>query len=132
LLSPDAGAEKKVRSVAKKISSPNQSIDVLCASKTRDTRTGEITATEIHGDVKGKDIIILDDICDGGRTFIELAKVLRALNSGNIYLYITHGIFSKGLEVLEESFKHIYCYHTMLQPNQIKNSFLTIVKNSGE
>lgn len=132
LLSPDAGAEKKVRSVAKKISSPNKPMDVLCASKTRDTRTGDITATKIHGDVKGKDIIILDDICDGGRTFIELSKVLKKMNSGDIYLYVTHGIFSKGLEVLEECFEHIYCYHTMLEAKQIKNSFLTILKNTGK
>lgn len=132
LLSPDAGAEKKVRAVAKKISLPNKSLDVLCASKTRDTRTGDITSTEIHGDVMGKNIIILDDICDGGRTFIELSKVLKSMNSGDIYLYVTHGIFSKGLGVLEDNFEHIYCYHTLLQPNQINSSFLTILNNTGE
>lgn len=123
LLSPDAGAEKKVRTVAKRL----QTTQVLCASKTRDTATGEITSTQIHGDVSGKNIIIVDDICDGGRTFIELAKVLKNANAGDVYLYVTHGIFSQGLSALEGYFKHIYCHHTFLKKDHITGSQLTIL-----
>jgi ribose-phosphate pyrophosphokinase len=47
-----------------------------------------------------RDFLIVDDICDGGRTFIELAKVLRPLTSGQVKLYVTHGIFSAGFEAL--------------------------------
>ena len=50
-----------------------------------------------------KDVTIVDDISDGGRSFIELAAVLRKRNVGKIYLYVTHGIFSKGLDVLFEA-----------------------------
>jgi len=127
LLSPDAGSEKKIHATAKKVSNQKRSIEVICASKTRDTKTGDITATHIYGDVKDKSFIILDDICDGGRTFIEIAKVLRSKGSLDVYLYVTHGIFSKGLDVLKSYFKHVYCYHTMLSQDKIDNSFLTIL-----
>ncbi len=123
LLSPDAGAEKKVRAVAKRL----KTTELLCASKTRETATGEITSTQIHGDISGKNIIIIDDICDGGRTFIELAKALKDANAGDVYLYITHGIFSQGLSTLEGYFKHIYCHHTFLKKDHITNSQLTIL-----
>ena len=108
IVSPDKGATSKVQLVGKMIGE-----DVICASKVRDTKTGNIVATEVYGDVFGKKCILLDDICDGGRTFIELAKVLRNKGAEQIYLYVTHGIFSKGLDVLKQYFDHIYCYQTV-------------------
>jgi ribose-phosphate pyrophosphokinase len=58
--------------------------------------------------VRDHNFLIVDDICDGGRTFIELAKVLRPLTNGSIFLYVTHGIFSQGLDVFKGVIDHIY------------------------
>lgn len=127
LVSPDAGAEKKILLAAKEISLKGQLIDVLMASKARDTLTGDIVSTRISSIVENRDYIILDDICDGGRTFIELSKLLKKLGANHIYLYVTHGIFSKGLDIFRENFKHIYCFHTFLKENKIDSSFLTII-----
>lgn len=115
LLSPDAGAEKKVRSVAKSLTTPGYKPEVIYAGKTRDPATGEITGTQIHGDVTGRNIVILDDICDGGRTFIALAEQLRSMGAADLYLYVTHGIFSKGLMPLRTYFKAVYCNHTLYE-----------------
>ena len=130
LVSPDAGAEKKIQAVIKKIASDKKSVDVIFASKKRDTLTGKIISTNIYDDVKNKNLMIIDDICDGGKTFIELAKLLKTLGANNIYLYVTHGIFSKGLDVLRENFNHVYCCHTMLELSEIDNEFLTIIRVS--
>ena len=46
---------------------------------------------------------MIDDICDGGRTFIECAKLLKAAGVGSMALYVSHGIFSKGLDPLENA-----------------------------
>jgi ribose-phosphate pyrophosphokinase len=43
--------------------------------------------------------VIADDICDGGRTFIELAKELRGMGAQIVHLYVTHGFFTKGRDV---------------------------------
>ena len=128
LVSPDSGAEKKVLAAARSLG-----IDkIVYASKIRNFRTGQISGTTIsHGDLyTGGNYIILDDICDGGRTFIELSKQLiaRGINKDNIYLYITHGIFSQGLDVLTDYFKHIYCYHTFLTVDKIDKEFLTVLE----
>ena len=59
--------------------------------------------TKIEGSVINKRVLIVDDICDGGATFTSLAKVLK--NAGAVYigLHVTHGIFSKGIQVLLEA-----------------------------
>ena len=59
-----------------------------------------------YKDVK---FVIVDDICDGGRTFTEIAKAIRdQLPNAKIYLIVTHGIFSAGEEPLKEYFEHVY------------------------
>lgn len=96
-VSPDAGANKKVFKLCQYFNEKG----FVKADKVRDTKTGFIEKIEVYyEDFKRSDMIIFDDICDGGATFIALAKVLKEKNAGNIYLYVTHGIFSKGLDVL--------------------------------
>jgi ribose-phosphate pyrophosphokinase len=107
LVSPDAGAYKKIFDVAK-----NFSIDkIITANKVRDMKTGNILRTEIpvldqHDDIQ---YVIIDDICDGGRTFVELAKAIKeGRPTAKIYLVVTHGIFSAGYSQLGEYFERIY------------------------
>jgi len=132
LIAPDAGAEKKIRDVAKQLSTDSHAVEFHCARKVRNTVTGQIVSTEFHDNVQGKKLIIIDDICDGGQTFIELAKVLQSQGAEEIYLYVSHGIFSQGLSVLKPYFKSVYCYHTMLSPEQIEPEFLTVLGKSLE
>ena len=91
LASPDAGATKKVYDVA----SATGITSVLLCSKHRDVATGKITGTHVPGTDHSGDIVVCDDIVDGGRTFTELAKAARAsAPSARLHLVVTHGIFS--------------------------------------
>lgn len=120
LISPDAGANKKTYKLAEEIRYKG---DIITCSKERDTE-GKLTKTIVPITMKQhnmlhkgpyKDFIIIDDICDGGATFINIAKEIKAYfhesgkTESKIYLIVTHGIFSKGLEVLFEYFDGIYC-----------------------
>jgi ribose-phosphate pyrophosphokinase len=71
--------------------------------KVRDQITGNITSYQIVGDPAGKNVLIVDDICDGGMTFRLLAKDLLAAGAKSVVLFVTHGIFSKGTRILFES-----------------------------
>lgn len=114
LVSPDAGAYKKIFDVAKEFGISN----IITANKVRDLKTGKILRTEVptldqHNDLQ---YVIVDDICDGGRTFVELAKVMKdSRATAKIYLVVTHGIFSSGFETLGEYFDGIFT------TNSIKN-----------
>jgi ribose-phosphate pyrophosphokinase len=74
--------------------------------KVRDQGTGAILSIELETnglDVNGKNVLIIDDICDGGRTFIENSKLLKAAGAKQVALYVSHGIFSKGTQILLDS-----------------------------
>jgi ribose-phosphate pyrophosphokinase len=104
LVSPDAGALKKVSKIATTLG-----LRMVRADKTRNVKDGSITGTVVYSEHIGdSDFLIVDDICDGGRTFIELAKELRPLTDGKVNLYVTHGIFSKGLDPVFEVIDDIY------------------------
>ncbi len=122
LVSPDAGALKKVFHVADSIKYKK---DVVIASKHRNVETGKIDFTHVPlNDTRPtEDFFIFDDICDGGRTFTEIAKVIKShvwtpdqcvyvdgneTFQGKIYLVVTHGIFSAGYAQLGEYFENIY------------------------
>lgn len=104
LVSPDKGALEKISLLA-----DHYGKTAINAYKVRCPDTGEIIETRIDiDDFNGSDVFIVDDLCDGGRTFIELAKILRTKNCGKILLYITHGIFSKGTDIVFEYIDEIY------------------------
>lgn len=71
--------------------------------KVRDQLTGNILSYTLVGECAGKNVLIVDDICDGGMTFKLLAKDLLAAGAKEVNLFVTHGIFSRGLRTLKES-----------------------------
>ncbi|MCP4261270.1 MAG: ribose-phosphate pyrophosphokinase [Planctomycetes bacterium] len=116
IVAPDAGASKKAEMVA---SACERGTPVVQAFKHRDLKTGNITQTTLMGSVKGKRCVIVDDICDGGRTFVELAKVLRDGGATHVDLFVTHGIFSKGLSVFDGLINHIFTTDSLPQRHDV-------------
>jgi len=105
-VSPDAGAYKRVTKAAGIHGKP-----VIRADKTRDVATGNLSGFEVYtDDLTGQSVLILDDIADGGRSFTELAKKLREKGAQKITLYVTHGMFTKGVKSLLEHVDEIWCY----------------------
>jgi ribose-phosphate pyrophosphokinase len=73
--------------------------------------TGALSGFEVYADdLTGKEVVILDDICDGGGTFIGLTKKLREKGAAKVTLYVTHGMFTKGVKILLESIDEVWCY----------------------
>lgn len=100
LVSPDAGAYKKVGELGKILN-----MDVIAANKFR--TDGNINMI-LSGSVKDKTCLIVDDYCDGGRTFIHLAQELLAHGAKEVYLCVTHALFSAGTVELQKVLKGIY------------------------
>ena len=97
LVAPDAGSLKKIDAVARAAGGEQYAI----LSKKRDVASGSLTGFALlAGDVRGRDLLIVDDLCDAGGTFIGSAQVLRDAGARSVSLYVTHGIFSKGVEHL--------------------------------
>ena len=79
--------------------------------KVRTPGTGDIIGFARCGSVNEHDrILVIDDICDGGRTFLEVAKTIP--DTCILGLYITHGLFSKGVRELLSKYETIFTTNT--------------------
>lgn len=92
---PDKGAVDRVNKLG-----PGYS-KIYC-TKTRDVQTGALSGFAVDIPFPADafspfNALIVDDICDGGGTFVGLAKELRKVGAQKVYLYVTHGVFSKGV-----------------------------------
>jgi ribose-phosphate pyrophosphokinase len=81
---PDEGAMKRY--------SDDTKLPYAFGIKKRDWTTGKIQGLDIQNQelVKGKDVLIIDDICSRGGTFYHAAKALKAAGAARIYLYVSH------------------------------------------
>lgn len=96
LVSPDAGALKKIHKLAQYLD-----IDrVVECMKERDLKTGALTHFKTTTEsLENLTCFIIDDICDGGGTFTGTAKMLKEKGAAKIVLVVSHGIFSKGTAI---------------------------------
>jgi len=110
VVSPDAGAEKRALAVSQMLGVP-----LLHGWKHRDIHTGNLSGfgVEPAPDLEGGHVLVVDDLCDGGGTFVGLADVLDQAGF-TADLYVTHGIFSRGTAPLLERFEHVYCTDSVL------------------
>lgn len=96
---PDKGAQMRY---AHRFALPHISIH-----KERDQLTGYLTIKGIINNdniiLSGKKCLIVDDLCDGGGTFILAAQELFNADVKEVGLYTTHGIYSKGVQVLKDN-----------------------------
>jgi len=94
---PDGGAQAKYGPMF-------SALPIVTASKVRDQATGHLVTGELSGEpVTGKRVLIIDDICDGGATFIGLAAKLREAGAASASLFVSHGLFTRGVKALTDA-----------------------------
>lgn len=107
IIAPDKGAKDKAQTIADYYGLP-----LVCCTKERDVATGKLSNPVVNGDVSGKKVLIVDDLLDAGGTYIQLAQELYKQGATFTDLYVTHLIAAKGLNVLTNSIRKLYTYHT--------------------
>jgi len=89
IVSPDVGGVVRARSLAKRLG-----VDLAIVDKRR-PKAGVSEVMNIIGDVKGRNCILVDDICDSGGTLRGAAEALKKHGATGVSAYVTHGVFSK-------------------------------------
>lgn len=99
LVAPDAGAKERYYIP----------FSVIC-SKKRNVNTGELLGFEVSEvkSVRNKHLVVIDDLCDGGGTFVGLASKLRELKPKSLSLFVTHMVNSEGIERVSKVYDHVY------------------------
>lgn len=108
LICPDKGAQPKVTDY---LAWNHNFQDTVSCEKKRD-QDGRITLTVNSPErCRGRNCVIIDDICDGGGTFLAIAE---QIEPASLTLIVTHGLFSKGLRRLMEKFGQIITSDSVL------------------
>ena len=123
LYHPDEGAMKRY-------SEYNTWLPHTFGIKKRNWEDGKILGVQIADPdmIKGKDVLIVDDICSRGGTFYHSAKALKEAGAKDIYLYITHcentildgDIFTSGL------IKQVYTTNSLVHCNELKEKLIYV------
>lgn len=125
-VAPDFGASKEIQKLCIEFNK-----EFIQGVKVRDTKTGQLSGFDYYGDIKGKKLLIVDDLCDGGGTFIGLAKKLQDGAPDSIDLYVTHGMFTKGMDEIRPFFGEIYTTNTFIS-DIYKNQSISCIYKIGD
>lgn len=113
---PDAGAVNRYPYLRKN--------PYIVFEKDRDQQTGTIRGHALTQDgqpemlADGKNLLIIDDLCDGGATFLSIAKAVNAqFKDVKFGLFVTHGLFSKGRKLLEDAGFTLYTTNSLPRNN---------------
>lgn len=124
ILLPDKGAERYILdgSLAEIVGEAR----ILRGEKQRDPLTGALSGFKVPK-VETPRVLIVDDICDGGGTFSGIAQAIhKEQPEVRVLLYVTHGIFSKGLAPLVSPIldinriEHIFTTDTLSPSTRIR------------
>lgn len=94
VVSPDKGGIERARNFANKLG-----VDFIALDKHRDRKTGEVTIKSTnHHEVKGRDLILVDDMISTGGSIVKAAQYLKKQKSGKIYASCTHALLISDAE----------------------------------
>lgn len=98
VVSPDHGGVVRARKLADILDAPIAIIDK------RRPKPNMVEAQNVIGDVDGKICIVIDDMCDTAGTLCAGCKILKDHGAKEVYVGISHGIFSRdAVEKIENS-----------------------------
>lgn len=116
LIAPDAGAELKAKATA-----AWHELELVCLKKQR--IGSNIVYMDHEFDTIQGDVCVVDDLADGGGTFLALAEMLKRTqpNIKSLSLYVTHGFFTAGIDKLKQYYDNIYVANLMSTDSEVIN-----------
>lgn len=89
VVAPDVGSIKLARLYAESLR-----VDLAIVDKRR-VDAGKVEAGALIGDVRGKDVLLVDDLCSTGSTLLKAVQTVKKEGCGKVYVAVTHGLFVK-------------------------------------
>jgi ribose-phosphate pyrophosphokinase len=117
IISPDAGGVSRAKKFRDTLALYGVNADLAIIIKQR-SGAGVVDTANLIGDVKGKDAIIIDDICDTGGTLVKAADELKKFGANRIFACITHPVFSKDAisKIEQSSFDQVFVSDSIYIP----------------
>jgi ribose-phosphate pyrophosphokinase len=130
VVSPDVGGTKMVSAYANMFHAP-----LAIVMKKRKSAT-DVEIQNVVGDVKGRDVLLVDDLTETAGTLTRAAEVLKAKGAKKVYAAVSHAVLgSTGLDRLKKSrIEELVTTDTVTHPkvNGFKLTELTVAPLLGE
>ncbi len=129
IASPDVGGTKRANTYAKMLG-----VEMVICHKTR-IQANEIGNMTVIGDVKGKDVIIVDDIIDTAGTITKAASLMIRQGAKSVRAFAAHGVLSgPAVERIEKSeLVEVYFTDSIFRENNCeKIKYITVADALGE
>ena len=129
IASPDVGGTKRANTYAKMLET-----DIVICHKTR-AKPNEIGSMTVIGDVKGKNVIIVDDMIDTAGTITKAANLMKGQGARSIRAFAAHGVLSgPAIERIEKSeLEEVYFTDTLYKESgSDKIKYITSADAFGE
>jgi ribose-phosphate pyrophosphokinase len=125
LIFPDAGAGKKAKKLLARMPTVT---DVVFCSKERNLQTQELELIVINPQLcSGRNVVVVDDLCDGGRTFTAIIKQLPK-EVKETTLIVSHSLFSYGTKEVEHYYHRVITSDSTNRSLGANRGFLTVVE----
>ena len=93
VVSPDMGGALRAKRFASLINT-----DFIALKKSRNRKTGKVVIQSSKVDVRGKDLILVDDIISTGGSIVKATQFLKKQKCKRVFVACTHGLFVEGAE----------------------------------
>ena len=93
VVSPDMGGSLRAKKFAALLNT-----DFIALKKSRNRKTGKVLIQSSKVDVRGKDLILVDDIISTGGSIVKAAQFLKRQKCKRVFVACTHGLFVEGAE----------------------------------
>jgi len=112
VVSPDVGGNKRAREFAEVLG-----VDLAIVDKRR-LDSSHVAANAFIGDVKGKNVVLVDDMCSTGATLKSAAVACLTRGAQSVIAVVSHGLFVREDGLKESGIDRIYVTDTI--PNGIQ------------
>lgn len=117
VVTPDIGSIKLARSYAEALK-----VDLAIVDKRR-ANAKQVEVTALIGNVKGKNVLLVDDIFSTGGTLKTASWACKQAGAENIYAAVTHGLFvGRGLQ--ESAIEKVVVSNTVTSPDEMDKARL--------
>lgn len=110
VMSTDAGGAARAKEYAKKLG-----IDDVAIGYKHRPKPGEVGTMKILGDVKDRNVLVVDDLIDSGGTLAKAGEETAKQGAKKVYAYSTHGLFTQGVDKITPYFDRVFIGDTIKQ-----------------
>ncbi len=130
IVSPDVGGAKRAEGTARRMGN----LPLTVINKRRPT-PDQAYITNVVGEVKNKNVLIVDDIISTGGTIVNAALALKQEGAKEVYCYCTHPLLAGGApqKIEKSELKKLFVTNTIpLKKSNKKIEILSVANLLGE